>query len=86
MPSPAAHGAIVTIARERTCDGNCMTAAGEFAIGSEADTPAVQLPVLAFADTTAQVSIPDLAPPGKTAIVLTVNSSASNALAFEVLP
>jgi hypothetical protein len=85
-PSPAAHGQVVTIAGERMCDGNCTTAAGEFAIGGEADTPAVQLPVVAFADTSAQVSIPDVAPSGNTSIILTVNGSSSNALAFEVLP
>jgi hypothetical protein len=86
MPQPAAHGQVVTITGERMCDGNCMTAAGEFAIGGEADTPAVQLPVVAFADSSAQVSIPDFAPSGTTSIILSVNGSSSNALAFEVLP
>jgi uncharacterized protein (TIGR03437 family) len=80
MPSPAAHGAVVTIAGERMCDGDCTTAAGELTIGD------VRAPLLAFSDTSAQISVPSVAPAGTTEIVLTVGGSSSNALAFEVLP
>jgi hypothetical protein len=79
-PSPAAHGATVTIAGERMCDGDCDTAAGELTIGN------VRAPLLAFSDSSAQIAVPDIAPAGKTDIVLTVSGSSSNALAFEVLP
>jgi uncharacterized protein (TIGR03437 family) len=79
-PSPAAHGAIVTIAGERMCDGNCSTAAGELTIGN------VRAPLLAFSDASAQIAVPVVAPAGKTDIVLTVSGSSSNALGFEVLP
>ena len=85
-PSSAAHGATVTIAGQRMCDGDCAHAAGEFIIGGAADQPAVQLPIVAFADTDAMVTIPDGAPVGHVSIVLTVDDSASNALGFDVLP
>jgi hypothetical protein len=39
-----------------------------------------------FGDTSAQVMIPNIAPVGETHIVLGVNGTSSNALAFEVLP
>ena len=80
MPSPAAHGTIVTVAGERMCDGDCSTAAGELTIGN------VRAPLLAFSDSSAQISVPDIAPAGMTEIVLTVSGSSSNALAFQVLP
>jgi hypothetical protein len=79
-PSPAAHGAVVTVAGERMCDGDCSTAAGELTIGN------ARAPLLAFSDSSAQISVPDVAPAGRTEIVLTVSGSSSNALAFEVLP
>jgi hypothetical protein len=85
-PSSAAHGATVTIAGERMCAGDCAHAAGELIASAGGDLPAVQLPVVAFADTRAQIMIPAAAPTGEISIVLTVNDTSSNALGFEVLP
>lgn len=85
-PSSAAHGATVTIRGEHMCDGDCATAAGEFTVDGGEDSLTVQLPIVMFGDTSAQVTIPDTAPVGTTDIVLTVDDSASNALAFGVLP
>jgi hypothetical protein len=85
-PSAASHGATVTIAGERMCAGDCAHAAGEFIAGAGADLPAVQLPVVSFADTSAQVTIPAGAPTGHVSIVLTVNDTSSNALGLDVLP
>lgn len=85
-PASAGHGATVTIAGERMCAGDCAHAAGEFIAGIGGDLPAVQLPVVALADTSAQIMIPDAAPAGHVSIVLTVNDASSNALGFEVLP
>ena len=79
-PAASGHNTVVTIAGSRLCDGDCVHAAGMFDIGS------VRASVIALSDTSAMLSIPDIAPAGKTSIVLTVNDSASNALAFEVLP
>jgi len=79
-PSSAAHGAVVSLAGERLCGGDCAHAAGMFDVGD------ARAGVVALTDTSAQISIPDIAPTGTTSIVLTVNDSASNALAFEVLP
>lgn len=79
-PQSASHGATVTLAGERLCAGDCAHAAGMFDIGN------ARAAVVALTDTSAQITIPDLAPAGKTSIVLTVDDSASNALAFEVLP
>ncbi len=86
MPAAASRNSVVVVAGERMCAGNCATAAGQFQLGGAVDLPAYQLPVVALTDTSAQVSIPSIAPVGKTSLVLTVNDSASNALAFEVLP
>jgi hypothetical protein len=79
-PAQANRGAIVAIAGERLCAGDCAIAAGMFDVGN------ARAAVMTLTDTTAQITIPDVAPVGKTAIVLTVNGSSSNALAFEVLP
>jgi hypothetical protein len=86
MPASAPHDTTITIAGERMCDGDCAHAGGEFVIGLGADLPAVQLVLVAFADTSAQVMIPAAAPTGHADIVLTVNGHSSNSLAFEVLP
>ena len=85
-PPAASHGTVVTVAGERMCAGDCAHAAGQFVIGGAVETPATQLPIVTLTDTSAQISIPAIAPAGKTSIVLTVNDSSSNALAFEVLP
>jgi uncharacterized protein (TIGR03437 family) len=79
-PASAAHGATVTIAGDRLCAGDCATAGGELTFGE------VRAPVVALTDTSAQVVVPDAVAFGHTSIGLTVNDSASNALAFEVLP
>jgi hypothetical protein len=85
-PASAPHGSTITIDGERMCASDCTTAGGEFAWGLGADLPAVQLPVIALADTSAQVMIPTAAGTGRGVITLTVNDTSSNALAFEVLP
>lgn len=86
MPSSAGHNAIVTLIGSRFCGprADCASAGGEVALGLE--LPAVQASIVSFADTTAQIRIPDIAPAGHTQLVMTVNDRSSNALAFEVLP
>lgn len=83
-PAAAAVGAMVTITGERLCGaaGDCETAGGAIRIGY--DTP-VQAMILSYADTTATLRIPQIAPVGPTVLIATVNEHASNALAFEVL-
>ena len=80
MPAAASVNAVVTVAGERMCAGDCLHAAGMFDLGS------ARASVVALTDTSAQITIPALAPAGKTSIILTVNDSTSNALPFEVLP
>ena len=84
MPAAAPVGAVVTITGVRLCgeSGDCETAAGEIRIGL--DNP-VQAMVVDYANTTAMIRIPSITPVGKTELVATVNSHASNALDFEVL-
>jgi hypothetical protein len=79
-PTSGPRGATVTIAGERLCDGDCPTAAGEVTFGD------VRATVGALTDTSMQVLVPPSAQLGKNAVVLTVNDTASNALAFEVTP
>jgi hypothetical protein len=85
-PASARANAIVTLAGSHLCGatGDCTTAGGEIQIGLQ--PPTVQAMIVSYADTVAQIEIPSLAPVGKTALVVTVNARASNALAFEVLP
>ncbi|MBV8761756.1 MAG: IPT/TIG domain-containing protein [Deltaproteobacteria bacterium] len=78
-PSQAPYGSTVTIAGERLCEGDCMTAGGEITFGDARAT------ILSLTDTAASVSVPDGAVIGKTTIVLTVNNTSSNALAFTVV-
>ena len=78
-PSQGPYGTTVTIAGERLCGGDCMTAGGELTFGD------ARAPLVALTDTSAQVVVPDGAVIGKTSIVMTVNDTASNALAFVVL-
>jgi len=78
-PSQGPYGTTVTIAGERLCDGDCMTAGGELTFGD------IRAPLVALTDTSAQVVVPDAATIGKTSIVMTVNDTASNALAFVVV-
>jgi len=85
-PAAASHGMLVTLGGRRLCGerGDCATAGGEITIGL--DSPFVQASILSYEDTTAQIVIPELAPVGKTQLVVTVNERSSNALDFEVLP
>jgi len=85
-PSSAGHNSLVTLTGTRFCGlhADCGSAGGEVALGLE--LPSVQAPIVSFDDTTAQIRIPDIAPVGKTQLVMTVNDRSSNALTFEVLP
>jgi hypothetical protein len=85
-PVAAQRGAAVRLTGRRLCGagGRCEAAGGAVRLGAE--PPVVQAPVLAYADTEAEIEIPDVAPVGPTALIVTVNERASNALAFEVLP
>ena len=74
----------VTIDGERMCAGDCAHAAGEIALEYD-DGVVLQLSIVSFADTSAQVAIPGGAPTGTCSIVLTVNGSSSNALPFSVM-
>ena len=78
-PSQGPYGTTVTIAGDRLCDGDCMTAGGELTFGD------ARAPVVMLTDTSAQAVVPDGAVIGKTSIVMTVNDTASNALAFVVV-
>jgi hypothetical protein len=73
----------VTIAGDGMCAGDCERAAGEFVLEYD-DGIMVQLPVVSLGDTSAQIAVPSGARVGPGSIVLTVNGSSSNALAFEV--
>ena len=85
-PASAHADDIVMLAGEHLCGskGDCTTAGGEVQIGL--NPPTVQAIIVSYTDTVAQIQIPAVAPVGKTDLVLTVNNSSSNALAFEVLP
>jgi hypothetical protein len=84
-PAAAGHGAMVTLTGRRLCGktGDCATAGGQVQIGL--DLPTVRANVVEYEDTRAVVVVPDVAPVGRTELVVTVNEQASNALAFEVL-
>ncbi len=85
-PGSAAAGAVVTLMGERMCGptGDCSTAGGQIQIGLA--LPGVEALIEMFSDTSAQISIPALAPAGDTQLVLVVDDQSSNALAFTVLP
>ena len=84
-PASAGIGASVELRGDRFCGAtaNCADAGGHVELGIT--QPLVQAPVLDYADTSATIQIPALAPSGTTSIVLTVDGRSSNALAFEVL-
>jgi hypothetical protein len=85
MPPAARGGETVTITGKQLCDGNCAAAGGSIVIGY--DTPVERArSTLEYADTTAKVRIPTIAPAGETVLIVTVNERSSNALDFEVLP
>ena len=85
-PAAARTGEFVVIAGERLCGatGDCETAGGEVQFGL--DIPVLLARIVRYADTEAEVEVPALLAVGDTGIVVTVNESASNELAFEVLP
>jgi len=85
-PASAQRGAMVALAGTHLCGstGDCARAAGEVQIGES--SPVVLAQVVGYSDALAQIIVPSIAPVGATAIILTVNERASNALAFEVLP
>jgi hypothetical protein len=86
MPAAAMRDARVDLIGRRLCGaaGACASAAGEVQIGIE--PPTVRAVVVGYADTSAQIVIPSVAPIGATVLIVTVNERSSNALAFEVLP
>jgi hypothetical protein len=85
-PLAARNGELVVIAGERLCgaSGDCETAGGEVQFGLE--LPTLRARIVRYEDSEAEVEVPDLAAVGDTSIVVTVNESSSNELAFEVLP
>lgn len=86
VPASARRADRVTLSGSRLCGvaGDCAAAAGAVDLGRE--PPLVRVPVAAYSDTMAELVIPATAPVGATALVVTVNERASNALDFEVLP
>jgi len=83
-PSAAGRGAMVILSGSRLCGGDCDSAGGQVQLGLS--PPTVRATILAYADDSATIRIPDAAPIGRTELVVTVNERTSNALAFEVLP
>jgi hypothetical protein len=86
MPAAARRGAPVVVTGVRLCGarGDCATAAGQIDLGRS--LPLARAVVVAYADTAAQIVVPDAAIVGSTVVIATVNEQASNALDFEVLP
>ena len=83
-PAQGSPGAMITLTGTDLCAGDCATAAGEVLLGL--GSPQLRAPIASYADTTAVIAVPSLAPVGATEIGVTVGSASSNALAFEVLP
>ena len=85
-PAAARKGEVVVIAGERLCgaSGDCEAAGGEVQFGL--DIPVVLARIVRYADTEAEIEVPNLVTVGDTGIVVTVNELASNVLDFEVLP
>lgn len=85
-PAAAGRGALVTLFGARLCGepADCARAAGAIQLGLSSSV--VLARVVEDADDRAVIAIPDVTPVGPTAIVVTVNERASNALDFEVLP
>ncbi|HEY0195213.1 MAG TPA: IPT/TIG domain-containing protein [Kofleriaceae bacterium] len=84
-PAMTPAGATVTLTGRRLCggSGDCAAAGGEVVIGL-ADP--VRATVTGYSDTSAEIVIPPAAPAGSTALYVTVNDQASNAIDFQVLP
>src|SRR5690349_20730673 len=85
-PAAAPRGTRVELTGRRLCglQGDCATAGGEVQLGL--DPPTVRAIVVSYTDTRAEISIPPVAPVGKTVVVAIVDERSSNALDFEVLP
>lgn len=85
-PTAAAHDQTVVLSGERLCgtSSDCMAVTSTIQIGLE--LPAIDAQITAYSESSATITIPDLAATGATEIVVTVNDRASNALAFTVLP
>jgi hypothetical protein len=82
-PASAPVDAIVALSGTHLCGpkSDCTTAAGQVQIGlSNPVMAAVEM----TSDTSIVIVIPAIAPIGKTDLVLTVDNTASNALAFEI--
>jgi uncharacterized protein (DUF111 family) len=86
MPSAAARNAMVTLTGTRLCGaaGDCMHVGASVQLGLE--LPMVDAAITAYSSSTASIVVPDVAPIGKTSLVVTVNGQSSNALGFEVTP
>lgn len=85
-PASASANALVTLTGTRLCgpNGDCAHAAGQIQLGL--DPPVVEAVIASYADTSAQIVVPPVAPVGKTSIIVTVDDKSSNSLSFEVLP
>ncbi len=85
-PSTARPGASVELTGRRFCGEtlSCLGIAAKVELGL--DPPMIEAMVFAYSDNVATIQIPSFAPPGKTALVLTVDGRSSNSLDFEVLP
>jgi hypothetical protein len=75
---------MVTLTGSDLCDGACETAAGEVLVGL--GSTQLRAGVTSYDDASAVIVIPSLAPVGATQLVVSVRSTSSNALPFEVLP
>ena len=86
VPAAAAHDATVMLSGERLCgtSNDCMAVTSTLQIGLA--LPVIDAVITDFTATSATIVVPELAPVGKTELVITVNNRSSNALAFEVLP
>lgn len=83
-PAQAQRGALVSLTGMDLCDGDCTTAAGEVLVGL--GETQIRAGIASYDDAMAVIAIPDVAPIGATQLVVSVRSTSSNALAFEVLP
>ena len=85
-PVAARAGDLVMLTGQRLCGerGECEGAGGEIQFGLE--LPTIRARIASYSDRVAEVEVPAMVAVGATTIVVTVNESASNAIAFEVLP
>jgi len=81
-PAAAPRGATVELSGDGFCRGDCATTTGYVDIGVE--LPMVRAAVTAWSATRIAVVVPEAAPVGRTDLIVTVDGSSSNAVAFEV--